>query len=119
VGSLIDDLWTVYGDEDSGIMWHWTKAKKVGHEDGNVRYCGDNALWYALCRAARRDSHDAYRPFWDFVHELQANDKDGLVSVADVYDQVRLHPNTELASLVLWPIDINELVGVSIVNDVV
>ena len=37
--------------------------------------------------------------------KLQMNGEDGLVSVADVYPQVRLHPNTELAALVLWPID--------------
>jgi hypothetical protein len=43
--------------------------------------------------------------FWKFIEELRSRDKDKLASVADVYKQVRLHPNTELACLVLWQFD--------------
>ena len=103
VGSLLERLRDVYFDGGSGTMWHWPKAQKSGHESGNVRYCGDNALWYAISRARRQHSGgDTYNSFWDFVRELQSNSEDGLVSVADVYPQVRLHPSTELACLVLW-----------------
>jgi hypothetical protein len=31
------------------------------------------------------------------------DDSRGLSSVADAYPQVRLHPNTELAALLVWP----------------
>ncbi|KAL7534467.1 hypothetical protein ACHAXR_006753 [Thalassiosira sp. AJA248-18] len=103
VGLLIDRLQEVYCDEESGTMWHWANAKKPGHDGGNVRYCGDNALWYAICREwGQGPSNNMYHSFWNFVHELQSNSKDGLVSVADVYHQVRLHPNTELAFLISW-----------------
>ncbi|KAL7527291.1 hypothetical protein ACHAWF_002124 [Thalassiosira exigua] len=107
VESMLGQLQEIYLDEDSGTMWHWPKAQKSGHESGNVRYCGDNSLWYAISRAWQRganDSDGAHNSFWDFVHELQSNSDDGLVSVADVYPQVRLHPNTELVCLLLWPI---------------
>lgn len=106
VGLLLDRLREVYTDEESGTMWHWPTAQKPGKKNGNVRYAGDNALWYAICRGWRQGSNDTYHSFWDFVHELQSNGEDGLVSVADVYPQVRLHPNTELAFLVLWPVDV-------------
>ena len=106
VGSSLDRLRDVYRDEVSSNMWHWPKAKKRGAEEGNVKYCCDNALVHALEREHRKGTGignlecDA---FWDFVGQLQSNSEDGLVSVADVYHQVRLHPNTELAFLVLWP----------------
>ena len=103
VGLLLDQLREVYFDEGTGTMWHWPKSQKTGHESGYVRHCGDNALWYAISRARRQHSDgDTYNSFWDFVHELESNSEDGLVSVADVYPQVRLHPNTELACLALW-----------------
>lgn len=56
---------------------------------------------------ANSDDKDA--AFWNFIDMLRSNgDRDGndyhhLASVADVYTQVRLHPNTELAALLLWP----------------
>ena len=95
VGLLVDRLRNEYEDE-RGTMWHWTTSKKPGHDHGNVRYCGDNALWYAICREWQQNSNKRYNSFWTFVHNLQSKSNDGLVSVADVYPQVRLHPNTEL-----------------------
>ena len=107
VALLLDRLREIYFDEESGTMWHWTKTTKRGHEEGNVHYCGDNALWYAICKEWQQGSNDTHS-FWGFVHELQSNSEDGLVSVADMYSQVRLHPNTELAFLALLPIDCND-----------
>ena len=40
--------------------------------------------------------------FHEFISELRSRDEDGLASVADVYRQVRLHPNAELAAFALW-----------------
>eukprot|EP00751_Fragilariopsis_kerguelensis_P020797 CAMPEP_0170894390 /NCGR_PEP_ID=MMETSP0734-20130129/43142_1 /TAXON_ID=186038 /ORGANISM="Fragilariopsis kerguelensis, Strain L26-C5" /LENGTH=395 /DNA_ID=CAMNT_0011285375 /DNA_START=341 /DNA_END=1528 /DNA_ORIENTATION=+ len=82
----------------------------------NVRYCGDNALANAIHRImigtkllTGEDENDDYDDtFWSFIEMLRSNNKSSnnkfqLASVADVYSQVRLHPNTELASLLVWP----------------
>jgi len=91
-------------------IYHWPISEK--DINSNVRYCGDNKLAYAIRRSMRyetatSDAKDA--AFWRFIDMLRSNgDRDGhdyhnLASVADVYTQVRLHPNTELAALLLWP----------------
>jgi len=92
-----------------GTIWHWDHSLKPDTNSGNVRYCGDNALLYAIIRninwipeEAGMSVSEYQLSFWDFVKDLRSRDKDGLASVADAYPQVRLHPNTELAALVLW-----------------
>ena len=119
--SLLTQLVGVYGGPD-GTVWHWALEQK-GPAD-NVRYCGDNALLHAICAelewapeprgAGRRDGEPPsptqerinlkkqQRAFWEFVDELRSRDKDALASVGDVYEQVRLHPNSELAALLVW-----------------
>jgi hypothetical protein len=82
-----------------GMIWHWATADKEPSQ--NVRYCGDNAL--AFCIRRNLGLSDDERGFWDFIETLRKDNEKGLSSVADVYPQVRLHPNTELAALVLWP----------------
>ena len=45
------------------------------------------------------------KAFWDFVETLRSGgNKGGLASVGDVYPQVRLHPNSELAALLAWKV---------------
>ena len=45
------------------------------------------------------------KAFWDFVETLRSvGSKGGLASVGDVYSQVRLHPNSELAALLAWKV---------------
>jgi len=94
-----------------GTVWHWSKAFK--DESGNVRYCGNNALLYCILRnwpeEDRKnlpvDFFNKTAQFWNFVNnELQLSQEANhpLVCVADVYPIIRLHPNTELASLVVW-----------------
>ena len=94
-----------------GTVWHWAKSLKPDEIHGNVRYCGDNALLYAIiCKLNWAPegglSVSEYQlAFWNFVKDLRSHDQDGLASVADVYNQVRLHPNTELAALILWQLE--------------
>lgn len=78
-----------------GTVWHWARSQKKNSE--NVRYCGDNALLFAISRSLGGESSIS---FWEFIDELC---KDGMASVADAYPQIRLHPNTELAALLVWP----------------
>lgn len=88
-----------------------------------MRYCRDNALAYAIRRKMRCKStthktgsdndedveeDDDDDVFWSFIGMLRSENKSDdnkyhLASVADVYKQVRLHPNTELAALLVWP----------------
>ena len=111
LGLLVDRLHGRYcgNAATTDTIWHWATSEKPNIESGNVHYCGDNALWYAINRICQEwdpnmlTNPTDYQSFWDFVHKLQSNQ--GLVSVADVYPQVRLHPNTELAALVLWPLE--------------
>lgn len=106
-----------YGHKDDddgwdGTVWHWSTDQK--DEASNVRYCGDNALAHAIVRNLGISISSTQRQnYWNFVDLLMDNDscssvstsKEGccLASVADVYPQVRLHPNTELAALLVWP----------------
>lgn len=95
------------GEQFDGTVWHWATSQKKDTESGNVRYCGDNALLYAITRGmewAPGGDSKVESAFLDFQRELRRLDlPDGaLASVADVYPQVRLHPNTELAALVVW-----------------
>jgi hypothetical protein len=120
VKSLLSQLFGVYGDAD-GTVWHWAVEGRRPEE--NVRYCGDNALFHAICselqwapepegsrvagEAPSRTQEKinfkkAQKAFWDFVGGLRSRDEDGLASVGDVYPQVRLHPNSELAALLIW-----------------
>ena len=107
---LLEKVVERYGHADSngmldGTVWHWPKSLK--ENDDNVRYCGDNALLYAITRNlnwAPAIGLEKYQAgFWEFVELLTSRQDDGLASVADVYKQVRLHPNTELAALLVWP----------------
>jgi hypothetical protein len=84
--------------ESDGMIWHWATADKEPSQ--NVRYCGDNALAFSIRRNLGLSDEGG---FWDFIKTLRKDNEKGLSSVADVYPQVRLHPNTELAALVLWP----------------
>ena len=84
--------------ESDGTIWHWATADKEPSQ--NVRYCGDNALAFCIHRKLGLSDQGG---FWDFIETLRKDNEKGLSSVADVYPQVRLHPNTELAALVLWP----------------
>lgn len=93
-----------------GTLWHWSNSLKPN--ENNVRYCGDNALWYAIRQNLKYDDdlkEEEDEAFRDFVQSLlqpqESDDLATLVSVADVYPQVRLHPNTELACLLLWQFD--------------
>ena len=86
-----------------GTVWHWPTSLKAGWDEGNVQYSCDNALLYAITRGLSSRTQ-ADEGLWKFVHELRSRDEDGLASVADVYKQVRLHPNTELAALLLWQV---------------
>ena len=110
----IEKLYTTsYGkgnDDVDYTIYHWPISEK--DIKSNVRYCGDNSLAYAIRRSTRYetatgDAKDS--AFWRFIDMLRSNgNRDGhdyhnLASVADVYTQVRLHPNTELAALLLWP----------------
>lgn len=102
---LFSKLLQRYGHVDSnddfdGTVWHWPHASKSNAD--NERYCGDNALLYAICRNSSPTQWNK-GGFWDFVDLLRSREEDGLASVADVYEQVRLHPNTELAALLVWP----------------
>jgi hypothetical protein len=93
-----------------GTVWHWERSFKPDVASGNVRYCGDNALMYAIARNLNdriipqpqsMDTVDS--AFHSFIQELRSRDPvNGLSSVADAYPQIRLHPNTELAALALW-----------------
>lgn len=87
-----------------GTVWHWPKGLK--DPERNVQYCGDNALAYAIsCRLDSSAIFEEDGQFFKFVKRLQgqAGRLTPLVSVADVYPQVRLHPNSELAALLVWP----------------
>jgi hypothetical protein len=97
-----------------GTVWHWDLQLKS--PEHNIRYCGDNVLAFAICRNLGIDVPE-HGQFWSFVDELRRlprnhdnknddqnnKEKHHLASVADVYPQVRLHPNTELAALLVWP----------------
>jgi hypothetical protein len=107
--SRLEDLWQglsaryehhLTTGESDGTIWHWDTADK--DPSHNVRYCGDNALAFCIRRKLGLSSDDE-GGFWDFIESLRQDNESGLSSVADVYPQVRLHPNTELAALVLWP----------------
>ena len=99
------------GNNDVGYtIYHWPISEK--DVKLNVRYCGDNTLAYAIRRSMRYETangNEKDAAFWRFIDMLRSNgNRDGhdfhhLASVADVYTQVRLHPNTELAALLLWP----------------
>ena len=41
--------------------------------------------------------------FWSIIASLREGHDGGLASVADAYTQVRLHPNSELSALLVWP----------------
>mmetsp|Transcript_27875 Transcript_27875/g.32518 ORF Transcript_27875/g.32518 Transcript_27875/m.32518 type:complete len:527 (+) Transcript_27875:128-1708(+) len=95
-----------------GIFWHWPRALKS--DSYNVRYCGDNALAFAIRRNLSIMSNTSTiidggkggdSDFFRFISNLRERDDENrrLVSVADIYPQVRLHPNTELAALLVWP----------------
>lgn len=106
---LVDRYGHLGGDHPQtfdGTVWHWTRSIKPDTTSGNVRYCGDNALMYAIARNlnwAPAPGVDACESaFHEFISELRSRDEDGLASVADVYRQVRLHPNAELAAFALW-----------------
>ena len=94
----------------TGTIWHWPKELKGGDNDGddsatsnnNVRYCGDNALAHAI-RRNLDNTESREDGFWNFIAGLTIGHEAGLSSVADVYPQVRLHPNTELSALLVWP----------------
>ena len=104
--SIYRSLISRYGhvDDDGkfdGTIMHWGKDEKKKVD--NVRYCGDNALFHAMTRLLNLpDQKESNASFWSFVESIRGNDK--LASVGDVYSQVRLHPNTELTALLLWPI---------------
>jgi len=92
----------------STTVWHWALSEK--DIEYNVRYCGDNALAYAIRRNMQCKNNDDNDDdsFWNFIDTLRPKNKSNintsqLASVADVYSQVRLHPNTELAALLVWP----------------
>jgi hypothetical protein len=91
----------------STTVWHWALSEK--DIEYNVRYCGDNALAYAIRRNMQSKNNDNDDDsFWTFIDMLRSKNKSNdnmnqLASVADVYPQVRLHPNTELAALLVWP----------------
>lgn len=97
----------------NSTVWHWTLQQKPPKD--NVRYCGDNVLAFAICRNLNIVIPEKNGQFWLFVDQLRRmyinnddniddNQNDNhLASVADVYPQVRLHPNTELAALLVWP----------------
>lgn len=97
-------------DDVDYTIYHWPISEK--EVKANVRYCGDNTLAYAIRRSIRYETANSDgkdTAFWRFIDMLRSNgDRDGhdyhhLASVADVYTQVRLHPNNELAALLLWP----------------
>jgi len=86
-------------DEFDGTVWHWPKSLKSN--DDNVRCCGDNVLLYAITRSlewAPGGLAEYHSGFWDFVDLLTSRENDGLASMADVYKQVRLHPNKKTGS---------------------
>ena len=95
-------------DNAGTTIWHWALSEK--DIEYNVRYCGDNALAYAIrrnmqCKNIDDNDEDS---FWTFIDILRSKNKSNsntnqLASVADAYPQVRLHPNTELAALLVWP----------------
>ena len=125
--SLYTDMTQRYGHQSGdgtgdeafdGTVWHWSPAER--DDASNVRYCGDNVLFYAIRhrleakwrRLSRNDNGkthelDSYGcgddGFWDLLAILRSKSEIGLSSVADVYPQVRLHPNSELAALLVWP----------------
>jgi hypothetical protein len=111
VQEMVDRYGRILGSGDvddkfDGTIWHWERSLKDGHAGGNVRYCGDNTLLYAMTRTLNwcPGGLSQYQArFWDFISELQEGNEDKLVSVGDIYQQVRLHPNTELAALLLCP----------------
>ena len=102
-------------DQENGTgatIRHWPVSEK--DIEYNVRYCGDNALAHAIRRNMRFNDNDDVDvdadddAFWSFIGMLRSENKRDdnacqLASVADVYTQVRLHPNTELAALLVWP----------------
>jgi len=95
------DLMDKYVDND-GTVWHWPRKSKA--DSSNVRYCGDNALAFAIRRNLEIErSSKNEEDFLRFINDLQKENDLELASVADVYPQVRLHPNTELAALLVWP----------------
>jgi hypothetical protein len=83
-----------------GTLWHWDPRFK--DDAFNVRYCGDNALAYAIQRKLVHQPIEDDAGFSELLDQLLDGSR-GLAAVADVYPQVRLHPNTELAALLVWP----------------
>ena len=108
LASIQKDLNDMYGcgkkGESDGTVWHWPRDLKP--DSSNVRYCGDNALAFRIRHNLMIESSGTIGTkddeFWRFVTSLR-NGHDSLSSVADVYPQVRLHPNTELSALLVWP----------------
>ena len=104
LNSIWEGLNDMYGNSDETV-WHWERALK--NDSSNVRYCGDNALAHAIKRNLNYGRHDIQGnkedEFWSFIGNLRKGHDGGLASVADVYTQVRLHPNTELSALLVWP----------------
>jgi hypothetical protein len=82
-----------------GTVWHWDPRLK--DDASNVLYCGDNTLAYAIQRklVSQPMDDDGFSKLLDQL----LDENRGLSSVADAYPQVRLHPNTELAALLVWP----------------
>lgn len=106
--TLSKDLMQKYGHSSSGdsvcdgTVWHWDP--RFRDDTSNVRYCGDNVLAFAIQR--KLDGQPASDGFSALLDQLLLDCEDDgrcLASVADVYPQVRLHPNTELAALLVWP----------------
>jgi hypothetical protein len=105
----LDSIWQalidMYGTGSDGTVWHWPKEQK--NDSSNVRYCGDNSLAHAIKRNLMLGKNDALDTdvdeFWSFIASLREGHDGGLASVADAYTQVRLHPNSELSALLVWP----------------
>lgn len=99
------DMYGSYGASTKiydGTVWHW--PRKLKDDLSNVRYCGDNALASAIRRNIDiKGSSIDEEGFSKFISDLRQGNERELASVADVYPQVRLHPNTELAALLVWP----------------
>jgi hypothetical protein len=97
--ALIEKYGHSSGDSSfDGTVWHWDPRLK--DDASNVLYCGDNALAYAIQRKLVPEPRDD--GFSKLLDQL-LDDSRGLAAVADAYPQVRLHPNTELAALLVWP----------------
>jgi hypothetical protein len=92
--SLWKRLLALYGHLDpmtlapDGTVWHWPTSLKQSAADGNVRFCGDNALLYAITRNLNAEGLDSQDGFWDFIEVLRSRDEEGLACVADEYERL-------------------------------